>query len=190
MATDLNDRHRRARSLHEAGQVAEALRELERLRAENDAPSAVFLGWLCETGKAGGPPDPARARANYRMAADRGDAVGQYYLGSFLFRQGEVTEAIHELQRAAEQGYGPALYALGMLHASGRSVAQDEDEAFRCMTRAADAGHPFAQRWLAVRFLMGRSGLRGFFRGLWWFVCVPRLAFRLVSDESTDPNLL
>jgi hypothetical protein len=98
-------------------------------------PPHVFLGWLCETGTADGPPDPARARASYRMAADRGDAVGQYYLGSFIFRQGEVTEAIKELQRAAEQGYGPALYALGMLHASSRSVAQDEEEAARCMTR-------------------------------------------------------
>lgn len=190
MATDLNDRYRRARSLHETGKVSDALRELERLCAEDDAPSAVFLGWLCETGKADGPPDAVRAKAYYRLAADQGDAVGQYYLGRFLLQQGEMADAIKELQRGAEQEYSPALYSLGMLHASGRSIPRDEGEAFRCMTLAAGAGHPFAQRWLAVRALKGRSGFRGFLRGLWWFVCVPRLAFRLGRDETVDPNLL
>jgi TPR repeat protein len=190
MATDLNDRYRRARSLHETGKVADALRELERLCAADHAPSAVFLGWLCETGKADGPPDPMRAKESYRIAGDRGDAVGQYYLGNLLLRQGAKTEAITEIQRAAEQGYAPALYSLGMLQASGRIVPRDEGEAVRCMTLAADAGHPFAQRWLALRALKGRSGVRGFLQGLWWFVCVPRLAFRLASDETIDPNLL
>ena len=101
-----------------------------------------------------------------------------------------MADAIKELQRSAEQGYSPALYSLGMLHASGRSIPQDKGEAFRCMTLAADAGHPFAQRWLVVRALKGRSGFRGCLRGLWRFVCVPRLAFRLGRDETVDPNLL
>lgn len=190
MSESISDRHRRARLRYDDGDLEAAVRELKSLCAENDPPSAVFLGWLCETGKFTGTPDLTQAETNYRIAADRGDAIGQYYLGTFLFRQGEFAAAIGQLERAAEQGYAPALYSLGMLRLAGRGVARDEAEAVRCLARAADGGHPFAQRWIAARALQGRAGVRDFLRGLWWFMCVPRLAFRLSSDDTVDPNIL
>jgi uncharacterized protein len=190
MSESISDRYRHARLQYDDGNLEAAVRELKSLCADNDAPSAVFLGWLCETGKLAGTPDPTQAEASYRIAADRGDALGQYYLGTFLFRRREVAAAIGQLERSAEQGYAPALYSLGMLRLAGRGVAPDEAEAIRCLTRAAHGGHPFAQRWIAVRALQGRAGVRGFLRGLWWFMCVPRLAFRLSSDETVDPNIL
>jgi len=190
MPEDAVHRLHHARDLFDQGKVDDAVRELRRLRAENDAPSAVFLGWLYETGAVAGSPDLAEARASYQVAADANDSIGEYYLGSFLLRQGDVGAAIEQLERAAEQNYAPALYSLGMVHVSGRGVARDEAEAVRCMTMAAEIGHPYAQRWLAIRALRGGDGFAAFFRALWWFVSIPRLAFRLASDEAIDPNLL
>lgn len=61
MSEDALRRCRHARDLYDRGDVHDAVHEFRRLRAEGDAESAVFIGWLCETGAADGKPDLAEA---------------------------------------------------------------------------------------------------------------------------------
>lgn len=171
------------------GQVDEAIREMRLLAASGYAPAQVFAGWASELGRSG-PVNIDEAKRWYAAAAESGDAVGQYYLGTLLVRQGDTAAGASWIKRAATQDYAPALYRLGRLHEGAVGVEDDPEESLRLMKRAAAIGHPFAQRWIAVRGIKGREGALGVLRGLMWFVSAPVLAVRLGWNEPDDPNIL
>jgi hypothetical protein len=49
------------------------------------------------------------------------------------------------------------LFALGIMYAEGKGVPQDDVEAVRNLQKAADYGHPVAQRNVGVAYLFGRG---------------------------------
>lgn len=170
------------------GKLEEAVGDMSKLCQDGYPPAQVFLGWMNEGGR-GIPVSPENAQRYYTQAADAGDAVGQYYLGVFLIRRGDLSAGRQWLREAAKQRYAPALYRLGQVSEQGQ-VNGSDDDCTRYMREAAALGHPMAQRWIAVRGLRGRYGLMGFMRGLWWFISVPVLAVRLGWHEPSDENLL
>jgi len=182
-------RCRRAAALFKAGNVDEGLPDIVRLADDGYAPAQTLLGWAYEVGR-GVPLDAEAAMGVYRAAAESGYRVGQYYFGVFLYRRGDAAGGVEWIRRAAEQNYAPALYRLGRLYGAGTVAPKDETKEEKYMLRAAELGHPFAQRWIARRALTGREGLWGILRALRWFASVPWLAFKLGSDDETDPNLL
>ncbi len=171
------------------GATDDALREMRLLSLAGHAGAQVFLGWLSEKGEVV-PVDLEEARRCYTAAAEQGNSIGRFYLGMLLLRGGEVSIAAQWIHLAAEDGYPPALYRLGLLHEQGAGVERDEVRSLQYMRRAATAGHPFAQRWIARRGVRGYDGLKGFLRALLWFASVPIVASRLVWRNETDQNLL
>jgi TPR repeat protein len=93
------------------------------------------------------------------------------------------------IQKAAVQGYAPALYRLGLLYRDGLGVTASKDEAYNCWERAAAFGHPYAQREIALELVKGRAGLAGVARGLYWFLRMPLLAVRLISKDPDSEML-
>ena len=77
-----------------------------------------------------------------------------YYLGLALETgAGVMTDhkaALERYQRAAEQGYPPAMYRLGLCLGAGRIVAQDLVAAKDWLTRARDKGVREAADALAI----------------------------------------
>jgi uncharacterized protein len=177
----------KARDLFNEGQLDVSLRMLSDLAGKGYAPAQVFLGWTFEVGK-GGPPDLKEATRWYEAAARTNDAVGAYYLGCLISRERGEDEGLRWIERAADQGYAPALYRLGRLYLQLGSP-EAEVKALDHMRRAAELGHPFAKRWLAIRGLKGLSGVKGFVSALKWFLCAPRLAWKMIRGGS-DENLL
>jgi TPR repeat protein len=92
-----------------------------------------------------------------------GDAVFQHYLGdTYRFGRGvakDEAEAARWYQKAADQNYAPAAYALGFLYESGQGVAQDDAAAVRWYLKAADQEYAFAQFHLGHLWELGRGNL-------------------------------
>jgi TPR repeat protein len=186
---DLPHRYHQAWERFDNGEHGAAATEI-RMLAEQGYPLAqVFAGWLSESGRMG-PIDLVDAKRWYTAAAEAGSAVGEYYLGGCLLRHGDPSGGAKWVKQAAAQGYVPALYWLGRLHETGRGIAKDAAAALGCITKAAEAGHPFAQRWIASRRIRGCEGFVGVLRGLVWFISTPALVVKLESDEHIDRNLL
>jgi TPR repeat protein len=98
----------------------------------------------------------------YRMAAERGDKRGQFFL-AIIFdsdHYGEPDrpeEAATWYRRSAEQGYAPAQYFLAALYATGRGVEKSPDMTFYWDRKAAEQGYAPAQGALGYHFEKGEG---------------------------------
>ena len=102
-------------------------------------------------------PDEREAARNYKLAADRGDAAAQSYLG-FCYAEGrgvlqDDREAARYYKLAADQGSKEAQYDLGRSYMTGRGgLPRDDREAARYFKLSADQG--IAQAQHNLRYLL------------------------------------
>jgi TPR repeat protein len=97
-----------------------------------------------------------RALAEDRARAERGEAVAQFSLGSFLFfGADDLYTAVTWFQKAAAQGYPPAEFQVGQLYDFGFGVGQDDEQALNWYRKAADHGNAAAQRVVADFYRKG-----------------------------------
>jgi TPR repeat protein len=155
------------------GDYATALERARPLAARGDAASQVLLGSMYSEGK-GVAQDDAEAARWYRMAAEQGDAQGQFALGQILFfGLGSVEpgpeEAVAWLRKASEQGHARAQGDLAIAYAVGAGVEQDDAEAARWFRRAAEQGFPFAQGRLGRMYYNGHGVPRDPVLAYVWF---------------------
>ena len=92
------------------------------------ADSFMLIGWKYYKGE-GCTKDGAEALYWFRMAAEHGNAVGQFNLG-LMYAKGEGVpkdnaEAVKWYRMAAEQGYAMAQYRLGYAYYNGEGVPKD-----------------------------------------------------------------
>ena len=77
----------------------------------------------------------AKALAELRVRAEKGEASAQYYLGN-MYADGkgvakDEVEAVKWFRKAADQGYAPAQFNLGVMYWFGNGVVKDELEAYK-----------------------------------------------------------
>lgn len=118
------------------------------------APESLFREALrMERGNESAPPDSLRASVLLDMAARRGYAPAQNYLGYRYFNgrgiRQDVDSALYWLAKAAGQGDAKAANNLGYLLGWSDRVARDYPQAVKWLRRAADAGLPTGQSQLA-----------------------------------------
>ncbi|MEX2481543.1 MAG: SPOR domain-containing protein [Gammaproteobacteria bacterium] len=112
-----------------AADPARAIAWWRRAAAGGDAVAAYNAGLLLIR-------DPARAAAGRRLleqAADSGDVLAAFVLGTHLARHGDHAAGRRWLEHAAQQGYAPAQFNLG-----------------RLLADTVPAEHAAARRWFAA----------------------------------------
>ena len=136
------------------------------------ALATVFALSGCASGGIGADTDSSAAAQQFsasvkeveewRVAAGKGDASAQYYLGlAYFYGVGGVTKNDREAERwvrkAAEQGYAEAQNAAGLAYARGDVVAKDAKEAVRWFRKAAEQGYAAAQTNLGWAYETGEG---------------------------------
>jgi hypothetical protein len=101
----------------------------------------------------------------FKMAAERGNARGQYGLG-FMYRKGRGglaqsdIEALRWYEKAAEQGDADAEASLGLMYEHGLGgLRQSDTEAVRWYKKAAEQGNAAGEYDLADMYERGVGGL-------------------------------
>jgi hypothetical protein len=122
------------------------------------APSAITL----KDGEADGTPAPVTIDLALAAAAEDGDPKAQLRLGmAYLNPQGgaepDPALALKWIQRAADQGYADAQYALGAVHHAGRGALQSFPVAVKWFELAAQQNHADAQYSLGVMYRTGQG---------------------------------
>ncbi|HEX4634671.1 MAG TPA: hypothetical protein VH189_00720 [Rhizomicrobium sp.] len=114
----------------------------------------AILGLRALDGTGGAPIDLPSAIKFLTLAADKGQAVAQYRLGTLYERgQGVAADpgkAMHWYELAASQGNRKAMHNLAVAYASGPPAKRNMTEAARWFTKAAALGLADSQFNLAV----------------------------------------
>lgn len=109
--------------------------------------------------------DDQKAVRWFQMAANRGDAEGQLYLGlMYLEGRGGLPQsdgdAVEWYRRSAGQGNAIAQTNLGWMYEQGRGGLQQSDsEAVEWYRKASESGEPTAKVNLGLMFERGAGGL-------------------------------
>jgi clan AA aspartic protease (TIGR02281 family) len=113
------------------------------------------------------------AMAQYRKAADRGNALAQNNIGAMHSNgQGvpqDYAEALKWYRKAADQGNALAQANLGLMYHNGQGVPQDYAEALKWFRKAADQGNALAQASLGWMYHNGQGVPRDYAEALKWF---------------------
>ena len=109
-----------------------------------DANAQVALGNVFAEGLYGVPQNDAEAFRWYERAAEAGNSMGEFMLGS-CYEQGKgpaksFSEAAAWYKRSAGKGFAAAQAALGTLYSTGQGVARDPVEAYKWFALAAASG--------------------------------------------------
>jgi uncharacterized protein len=126
----------------------------ERAIAQGDAAAKAYLGRALLRGEVL-PANPGRAETLLTQAAEAGHSGAQtglgraYLTGSPLPRN--PAAGLRWLELAIGQGSSSAMTALGYAYWNGDGVSQDRARAQKLLGRAAELGHPSAQRFMARR---------------------------------------
>lgn len=132
--------------------------------------------------------DYSEAAERYRLAAERGDRVGQSKLGQFLMTGRGVlmnpVDATKWFRKSAEQGCVEGQIELGICYSKGQGVPQDHIEAVLWFRKAAERGSAKAQNWLGVCYGKGLGVQKNDRQAFRWY----RLAAEL-GDSTARYNL-
>ena len=100
--------------------------------------------------------------ASYRKDAENGDPEAQLKLSLYTAtsfdneESANCAESLNWLRKAAEQGYSPAQYQLGLLYLLGRKLPMDEVQALDWFRKADQSGsNPDAQYAISQMYGMG-----------------------------------
>jgi TPR repeat protein/nucleoid-associated protein YgaU len=117
---------------------------------------------------------PAGDLTQIRAQADKGDleslnALGNAYTNGLLGLKQDYAEALAWYRRAAEKGFAPAQFNLGLAYELGRGVRADERQAFKYYLMAAEQGFAAAQFNVGNMYSAGRGVGQDFFESNLWF---------------------
>lgn len=108
--------------------------------------------------------DYAKAATFFKMLADKGNVLAQFYLGKMHFKGQHVhqsdSEGLQWYLLAAEQGYAAAQYELGNIYSQGRIAPRDIPKALRWYRAAAQQNYPWATLQLGLMSEHGQGMLQ------------------------------
>lgn len=162
----------------------EAFHLYKKLAKEGSVDSQVLLGWMYQNGL-GINKDVDKAFSWYESAAKLGSAEGQFYLAKFYARKKDFSVAMDWYFKSAEKHYSPALFRLGWIFDVGRGVKRDKEKALNYYRRAANLGHVFSQKQLAILMIKGQLGFIARIHGL--FLLLKSIVQGLLVAAS-DPH--
>ncbi len=126
----------------------------------------LTLGWAQSA--------PVGDFAQIRAKADKGDLeslniLGNVYTNGLLGQRQDFAEALAWYRRAAEKGFAPAQFNLGLAYELGRGVPADERQAFRQYLMAAEQGFAAAQFNVGNMYSAGRGVGQDLFEANLWY---------------------
>ena len=113
--------------------------------------------------------DPIPAPLTLDLAAEGGDRIALYELGTQYLNESRFAEAASLIGQAAEDGLPVAQYRLSKLHEKGLGLPRDLVAARQWTERAAQAGNIAAMHDLAVYYADGEGGERSYASAAEWF---------------------
>ena len=159
--------------------------EIKERVEQGDVHAYYQLANLYFFGQGGVKKDEAMGIKWYLLAAENGDCVAQYVLGS-LYENGQSVEQDFEksvkwYRKSAEQDWYFAQHALGDAYSKGEGVVQDWSMAMMWYKKAAQHGYVRSEAMLGLAYYTGKKQVKqDFAKAAKWFHIVAK------KEESED----
>jgi len=114
-----------------------------------------------------------------------GAALADYAEGLRAYRIRDYPTALKEFIVAGRNGNIEAQNYLGNMYVRGLGVNQNDQEAMRWFSAAADAGHPASQFNVGLMLLEGRGQRRDPEKAYFWFILASKGNARDIADLAT-----
>lgn len=136
--------------------------------------ACVLLLAVVGTATSRGQPATPADLTQIRARADKSDpeaqnALGNVYANGLLGVKVDPVEAFAWYQKAAQRGYAPAQFNLGLAYEGGRGVAADDAQAFKYYLLAAEQGFGPAQFNVGNMYSTGRGVAQDLFEANLWY---------------------
>jgi TPR repeat protein len=148
-APSVAETFRKAASLFHARRYDAALELYRSLANDGYVQAQQFLGWMYARGQ-GTAVDYTQALHWLEKAASQGSVKAMFFAGRVLTESGRHAEALKHYRAAESHDYAPALYRLGVMYRRAQGVPPDRALALTYLSRAANKGHFYARRELAI----------------------------------------
>lgn len=132
----------------------------------------------------------------YKLAASKGERLGQFklglgYLDGLYDLKKDAKEAAKWVQKSAAHDYVPALDLMGVMYAQGNGVEQNDQKAVALFSRAAEEGWGESQFNLGWLYSVGRGVPKDLEMAYYWITISKRQVEELADRELTRirPNL-
>lgn len=118
----------------------------------------------------GVPQDYREAAKWYKMAAEKGNPIGQYNLGKMCMKgvgvRQDYDEALELYKKSAEQGYALAQYTLGHLYYD----TQEYEKSLKWYLKSAEQGNSRAQCNLGYIYEIGIGVQQNYMEAVKWYL--------------------
>ncbi len=146
--------------------------------------AALQLGYMFENGK-GVTISAKDAEAWYKTSKELGCAHGWFYLARLYENTHQQELAFSEMERAATDGFLPAVNRLGLYYERGVGCTPNHERAKHYREFAAAQGHLYAKRWQSVQ-LIRQGTILSFSKGIALYVMqswrILKLGMRCPAD--------
>ena len=115
------------------------------------------------------PPVPATPSITLEQAAEQGNPIAMFQLGTARLEAGDYAMGSNLIRNAAEAGAPAAQYRFAKLHEKGLGVPRDLTLARQWTERAAQGGNTKAMHDLAVFYAEGEGGPQSYAGAVEWF---------------------
>ena len=173
---------------------AEAVRQLQYLKGKVSQATAL-LG-VCYKEGFGVAKSLPKARSLFLEAAQKGNAIGQFWAGFFMLRgiggAQDVPRAVDLLESSAVQGISNAMVVLSQVYLEGYSrnnkviIQEDHPLALRYLRRAAAGGNKLAAMLLGDWFFKGGMIKNDPVQAREWFVLAVGMPDRETAIAEVD----
>lgn len=152
--------YEKAEIYYERGNYKQALKFYKNAAKQGNVDAQVKIGKMCYEGEDGAYVgqwgehyrNKAGALSWFKLAAEQGNPVAQYYLGVIYENDYSYSEALYWFKLADEQGNSDAQYELGIMYSNGRGVRKDKNKAYLYFKKSAEQGNANSKKVLKDYF--------------------------------------
>lgn len=164
----------------------ETLAQIESLAHLGSRLAMIYLGDVFALGRYGAEKNIEKASYWFKTARDKGSIEASFRLAELFEDGGHIPEAVAEYESLANQGYGPAMFALGRLYWRGEKVCKDRERAVELMLEAEGKHHIYATIFITKLMQRGYFGFASVFKGIWRTVLLTYPVFKAAYERPNS----
>ncbi|WBY08953.1 hypothetical protein PIB19_06030 [Sphingomonas sp. 7/4-4] len=166
---------------------AAGLSTLHELSEAGSPLSMMHLGHIYLTGQFGVTKNVGSGEDWLKRSADSGSIEGRYRLAKHLLVSGKQNESMYHFDALVDDGYSPAMFAVGYEYYEGKHLARDFAKSLLYLEKGRASGNLHAGVLLSHILIKHRKNVFARARGIWLRVkAIVPMIYYITNKPKSD----